>query len=96
MVSHAKITALFLLLVACTPFPDPGGRLSAARNEGAGEAPALIPVGELLARADRIAVSEAIPRTIAARVASLQARAARLRGPVVDGATRARMARGVR
>ncbi|MHA6326035.1 hypothetical protein [Roseivivax sp. CAU 1753] len=81
-----------LLLASCAQFPE----LDATATPGVAEAdyPDLLPLDALL----RGPVPRATPdlrASVVSRAASLEARAARLRGPVIDAATRARMARGV-
>jgi len=84
-------------LVACTDFPDLDRRITDSAR--AAPYPTLQPLDPLLARAQNLADNGAItPASVAAfddRIAGLRARAARLRGPVIDAATRARMRRGV-
>lgn len=88
------ILALTLAALAgCTSFPE----LDAAQTPGIETAayPRLLPLDTLLTEeGDPRATPEATD-DLAARVAQLRARADRLRGPVVDGGTRSRMARGV-
>jgi len=81
---------LLVLLAGCGSWPQVTvpGAAEAARLE----APRLVPLAPLLARGSA-AVPVAGPPE--ARVAALRARAVALRAPVVDAATRARMARGV-
>ncbi|PWG16025.1 hypothetical protein [Salibaculum griseiflavum] len=97
-----RLMTLVLLggLTACSPFPqfdlprDPAG---AERSGGA--YPTLAPLTGILARADALATSERSgPATLsglAGRLAALEARAARLRGPVLDPSVRQRLLRGV-
>ncbi|MGY3439386.1 MULTISPECIES: hypothetical protein [unclassified Marinovum] len=79
-------------LVACTQFPD------LASSEGpeveAAAYPRLLSVDELRVTPTST-TTVALQTSLLARVQSLRARAARLEGPVIDRATRARMARGV-
>jgi len=91
----ALIAALGLAAGApgCTQFPDLDASVTDAAR--AGPYPDLVPLDGLQAR---LATSRIAPDTlpaIEARIARLRARAARLRGSVVDGATRARMQAGV-
>lgn len=82
---------LICALAACAPFPQIG----TVTNPDA-PYPDLVPLGPLLAQAD--APGQITPASVAdlsARVAGLQARAARLRGPVIDPGTRARMRAGI-
>ncbi len=79
-------------LAACTQFPE------LADSEGpevaAAPYPRLLSVEEL-AMAPAAVTTPELRGSLLARVARLEARAARLRGPVIDRATRARLARGV-
>lgn len=53
--------------------------------------PTLIPLEEVTARAATLQTDAGTPDAVAARAADLRARAAALRGPVIDPATRARL-----
>ena len=89
--------ALLCLTAACTQFPELDATLDQATLDA--PYPDLVPLGPLLAQADGIAQTGQTSATAQAsfdsRLARLRAQAARLRGPVVDRATRARMARGI-
>lgn len=81
-----------LCLAACTQFPELDGATS-ARAEAA-DYPALVPLEPLL-EGRRSAAAPPPAADLEGRVAALRARAARLRaGPVIDSATRRRMAGG--
>lgn len=85
---------LFLAtLAACTRFPD----LDAAVTPGARTAgyPDLLPAEELRARVPEARLEEETPGSIEARIAGLRARAARLRGTVIDSESRSRMQSGI-
>ena len=85
---------LGLGLAGCTELPDLNDRL----QPGAARAdyPALVPVEPLLARAEASQqIDESTGPALEARVARLRARAAGLRGAVVDGASRNRIRQGV-
>lgn len=89
----AILIAILSLGAGCTQFPD----LDSAVTDTARDAPYpdLLPVEELNAR---IAEPKITPDTVsglAGRVAALKARAAWLRGSVIDSPTRARMSIGV-
>lgn len=90
-----RIKSIFIcvLLGACTQFPA----LDDAEGPGVAEAayPRLLSVRELGAIPTGTA-SIALQAAVQDRVSALRARSARLRGPVIDRRTRARMARGVR
>lgn len=87
--------ALPLLLLAaaagpagCARFPAfPGGEVAAT-----GDYPALLPLELLLARGAGGAIDAGLTARLEARGAALRARAAALRGPVIEPPTRARMA----
>lgn len=88
--------ALLILtfLAACTEFPELDGTVPPA---AASNPPRLVPLAPLLSQAnasDRGAAE--VESALSPRLANLRARAARLRGPVIPPATRARMLRGVR
>ncbi len=82
------------LLAGCTDMPDLDDRLTPAARSA--PYPALVPVEPLLAQAsaDQQITDDTAP-ALQSRVAGLRARAARLRGSVVDGSTRSRMGNGV-
>ncbi|MEZ5796376.1 MAG: hypothetical protein R3D63_02045 [Paracoccaceae bacterium] len=87
----APFAALALLLAACADIPavdafPPGERA---------EAPALLPLDQLLAQAGQPSTVAARSAGLAARAARLRARAALMRGPVHDPATRARLAQAI-
>ena len=81
---------LCLTLAGCADAPSLDGRISAAA--AAAPYPTLQPLAPLLARAAQPGrIDAASTRRMDGDVAGLRARAAALRGPVVDAATRARM-----
>ena len=84
-------------LGACAEFPQLDGAIDAAAR--ATPYPVLQPLGPLLAQADaQQSTGQSTSSRVAAlqtRLASLQARATRLRGPVIDAQTGARLRRGV-
>ena len=83
---------ILLTASACTRFPElDAGESAAVRNAAY---PDLLPLDQLL-DAPAPTVSPQMAAGIEGRVSALRARAARLTRPVVDGGTRARMARGV-
>lgn len=82
------------LLAACAAFPALDTRMTAA--DRAAPIPALVPLGPLLAAADARGAQQQPPADLAGRVAALAARAAALRGPVLDAATADRIAARVR
>ncbi len=85
--------ALFLLLCACTQFPELEALDSPATRTA--EYPALLPMDRLLS-ADIERATPQQARSIAGRAAALRARARKLRSaPVVDTPTQRRMSRGV-
>jgi len=92
-----RLNGLILLvcLAGCADFPDLPGTMAA----GDAPFPALVPIDGLLALAAgsgaAVLRAEAGTAGVMGRVAGLSARANALRGPVIDGATRARMRAGV-
>ena len=86
--------AICAALSACSQFPD----LDATTSDAVRDAPYpdLVPLDGLQARFDPdAALPDATRDSVAARAARLKARAARLRGTVIDADTRQRMAGGV-
>ncbi|MBQ0803834.1 MULTISPECIES: hypothetical protein [unclassified Sulfitobacter] len=90
------LCALALLLpAACTQFPALDSR--ATPEMLAAQYPALVPVDPLLAQATAGQVDTGqTEQALAARVAGLQARAARLRGSVLTGVEKQRLSQGLR
>ncbi|SLN40249.1 hypothetical protein [Pseudooctadecabacter jejudonensis] len=91
--------AACVALSACAEFPELDQRISP--QLAAAPVPDLIPLAPLIAQAGAdgaagAATAETTARSLSGRVAALNARAARLRGPVLPPATRARLLRGVR
>jgi len=89
------LVTLLAALPACTEFPE----LDATVSPEAANAPHpdLVPLGPLLAQANTsTGAAEHANTNIEPRLANLRTRAARLRGPVIPAALRARMLRGVR
>ncbi len=87
---RAFALCICLALSGCTQFPQ----LDAVVSESAKNAPypTLAPVDGLLARANASTTDPAAVRgDLASRVAALRARAARLRGPIIEPPVRARM-----
>ncbi len=75
--------AVCLTVLACAPAPE-----IAAIPVSSGAAPKLVPLDGLLAQDTASSLSP----DLTARAASLKARAALMRGPVMDPATRDRLA----
>jgi len=84
---------MLLLLVACAPFPAVEAAVDQARADA--PAPDLLPIDELLAQAGSGSSAQTADAGLTARVAALRARAAALRGPITDPATRARLGRAI-
>jgi len=88
-----RLAAAFALtaitLAGCSNFPE----LDAAITPTARQAgyPSLMPLDQLIAGAEQVQITEQTLTTLQGRVNGLNARAARLRRPVIDSATRARM-----
>ncbi|WP_424941736.1 hypothetical protein [Aliiroseovarius crassostreae] len=76
-------------LAACSPSPEVGKPLSnVARNA---DYPRILPLDTLLAQQPEEVDIPALTGSLTSRAAALRARAAALRGSIVDGGTRARM-----
>lgn len=91
---HRLAPLCLILLAACAHAPSLDGRISPAAAAAA--YPVLQPLAPLLALAAQ--PGQITPDTQAGidrGAAALRARAARLRGPVIDAATRTRMQRGI-
>ncbi len=80
-------------LSGCAAFPLLDTRIDPAA--AAAPYPALIPLGPLLTQAGTGGVAPLASAGLSGRLSALAARAAALRGPVIDSATRARMQEGV-
>lgn len=82
-------------LGACTEFPALDGTIDAAAKSA--DFPTLQPLEPLLALVDQgsAQINPANVTSFAGRINTLRARASRLRGPVIDATTRAKMQRGV-
>ena len=79
-----------LLLAGCDQPPRLGTEVSAAALDAPW--PRIAPLGPLLAEGAEAGLTPEVSGDLAARAAALKARAARLSTPVIDDATRARMA----
>lgn len=85
---------VLLLSAACTQFPALDSR--ATPEMLAADYPAILPVDPLLAKATAGQVNTRQTEDVLdARVAGLQARAARLRGSVLTGAEKQRLSQGL-
>lgn len=80
-------------LIGCAEFPQIDGTLDLAARSAA--YPTLQPLDPLLAQAQSLHTTDQITPALNTRTAQLMARATRLRGPVIDANTRAKMQRGV-
>jgi len=77
------------LLAGCSDFPQLDSAISpAARNA---EYPSLVPISQIISGAADVQITEQTVSTLKGRISRLNARAARLRRPVIDNATRARL-----
>ncbi|MGK7752022.1 MULTISPECIES: hypothetical protein [unclassified Roseovarius] len=93
LIRRLPALALAFALSACTQFPELDGATS--RETRNAPYPALLPVEDLRARVAEPRVTDRTAPSLEARVAALRARAARLRGSVIDGASRARLDRKI-
>ncbi len=75
-------------LAACGTLPDLGARED---PPGARDYPAILPLGPLLAQAEGGVIAPDLTASLEARGAALRARAAALKRPVIERATRARL-----
>ena len=92
MPPHRIFLSLSLTLAACGGMPD-----LRSPTPPAGPAPEIAPLDGLLAKVPEPgSIVPADPTGLAARAAALQARAAAMRGPVADPATRERLAASLR
>lgn len=82
------ILALILTLPACASFPELDARLDA--DDRNAPWPALVPTSQLIAAAGA-PEAPAASADLAARIAALDARAAALRGAVIDESEAARL-----
>ena len=90
-----RILPLVLVLTACTSLPDLDSDIPQSVLDG--DFPALVPLTSLdLAPGLDADTRTELTEGLQGRVAALKARAARLRGPVIDRPTLQRMDRGVK
>jgi outer membrane murein-binding lipoprotein Lpp len=89
-----RLTAVFflsatVLLAGCSNFPELDDAISpAARKAGY---PTLVPISQIIAGAADVQISPQTVSSLKTRAASLKSRASRLRNPVIDRQTRARL-----
>lgn len=79
-----------LALLGCAPFPEIG-----TLPDASSPPPALLPMDAVLAQAPSGRISASTGEALAARAARLQNRARLMKGPVLDPATRARLAAAI-
>ncbi|MCV2894460.1 hypothetical protein [Lentibacter sp. XHP0401] len=84
---------LALTLTACADFPELDATVTSEMK--AADYPALAPTSELTASQAAPRLTETSASELTGRVASLRARAYRLRGSIVSSADKARMQAGV-
>lgn len=89
----SAIALVLVGLTGCSDFPDLGGAVAPGLERA--DYPRLVPVEPLLAQVDEVQITPETMAGIEGRVARLKARAARLRGRIVDTGTRERMQSGV-
>lgn len=94
---NVKPLILFVLLAGCADFPALDRAVPAEATRGA--YPKLLPLDAILTQSDALQsagrLTPAVVGDVLTRAQALRARAARLRGPVIDAATRARMRAGI-
>lgn len=93
---HARFypnLVMIFTLTACSHFPELDGTVDSAARDAA--YPDLIPVEQIYARMPDARIEPDTSLEVEARVDRLRSRAARLRGTVIDSATRHRMKVGV-
>lgn len=78
-----------LALTGCAAPPNVGRPMSDAVKRA--DYPRILPLDAVLAQRPDVAPAEEIAAPLASRASALRARAARLRGPIVDQSTRSRM-----
>ncbi|MEP4197693.1 MAG: hypothetical protein ABJL99_18875 [Aliishimia sp.] len=94
MIRVTLIMSALFLSVACTQFPELDATVP--KSAKTDKYPRLAPIDDLLAQAKSTPErSEQTQTTLTNRAAALRARANRLRGPIIDTATRTRMRNGV-
>ncbi len=88
-----RIAVIFCLsvtaLAGCTGFPQLDGAISPAAKGTA--YPTLLPIDQIITAAANVQISEKSVASLTSRANNLKARANRLRGPVLDARTRARL-----
>jgi len=77
------------LLAGCSDFPQLDSAVSDAARDA--DFPQLVPKSQILANANDIQISPQTTAGLKNRASGLRTRAARLRGPVLSSATRARL-----
>lgn len=93
MPRHARLSltsVLCLALAGCATAPDLGPLTAAV-----GPTPQILPLDQLIASAQGGRLTAAMGDALVARANRLRARAAAMRGPVQDPATRARLAAAI-
>ncbi|MDP2737880.1 MAG: hypothetical protein Q8O82_04010 [Pseudorhodobacter sp.] len=93
MPRHARLpltSVLCLALSGCATVPDLGPLPAAV-----GPSPQILPLDQLIAAAQGGRLTAAMGDALVARANRLRARAAAMRGPVQDPATRARLAAAI-
>lgn len=86
-----RLLPIFLILAACAETP----RLDRSGSLPPGPPPAILPLDELVAQAAVPGLSDTVAPSVAARAARLRAKAAAMRGPVHDPATRERLSAAI-
>ena len=89
-VHRAILLPLLVALIGCSAPPALTALPASTRP-----APALVPIDTLLAQVAPARATVQVADNLAARAARLRARAALMRGPIIDPATRARLAAAI-
>ncbi len=89
----APVIMVSITLAACSQFPQLDETVDSQARRAA--YPDLIPIEDIYTRIPDTRIYPDTPLRLEDRVSRLRARAARLRGTVIDGATRQRMRAGV-
>jgi len=85
----ASFAIAAILLAGCSDFPELDAAITPAARKA--DYPTLVPIDQLLASAQVVQITDETATNLQGRISRLKSRAARLRGPVIDSTTRARL-----